>query len=115
MEPGKEVLLEAHEQTEGPDLPTVCVSGELQIDATLGGPLHRARLVHEQDGHAISIAPRQRAIEILSVSRNAAARGGAVIDPYQIKSGAFVFDRHALISQYPDAKTRQLLNPLRRA
>ena len=49
MQPRGEWLLKADKQIPGPELATVSMTGELQIETCTGGGKRRARLVSEQD------------------------------------------------------------------
>ena len=107
-----EVLLQPDQQSKGPDLPAVGMSGELQIDVERRGAQDRPRLVREEQENAGAIALRQGLCQILAMAGKAAPSRRRIVDASQIKSRAFAFDRYPFISQYANPQPRNLRHPL---
>ena len=101
----QELLLQANQSSERPDLPAVRVSRQLQVDPESGGVEHRSGLVRKQNQRALLVAAAERLLQIFAMAFLVESRRRTIVNARQIEDGAVFTNRNAFVAQ------RKITNP----
>ena len=107
----QELLLQANEVAERPDLAAVRVSGDLQSDAERRRVEQRPRLVRQQHQLALRIASLQRARHRRRGREAAVSMRGAIVDSAQIEAGIVFANRDPFVAEHANAEPLKLAQP----